>query len=248
MTAVNKPGLPKLNMPKGPSAKPADFKHNTASKLSTATRTSFGIKAQRSDTRSIFNAKAYYGSSLDNTTKSLNASRTPLFINNFGKGGHVCNHNNNGKNTLAGIMSAMGVLNSLALQTASVIKSGKSDSSSTSSNNTTTLTESDKIINSLSSAKTSKDIQSGLSGIDNRLDAVTVDIKDMDEKIDKVTTDRDKANDCYETAKENKQEAKTNIDSITIRITEIENKLLDSSLSEEDKVKLNEQKESLEKQ
>ena len=108
--SVNKPGLAKLNIPKK-VLDSASFKTVTANKLTTSTRTGFGIMAQRSKvgTGAIFNVKQYHSESISAQRHALNDNRIQL--NNNIISAPVFTHvENNGINKYAAALTAVSML------------------------------------------------------------------------------------------------------------------------------------------
>ena len=197
----------------------ASFRQTTAAKLATASPatgqrtssignrgTSFGIFAQRTGvgTGAVFSNKAYFGASLDAQRRALNAN-TGFFIDkDYRKHFSKASNAYDDMNKFAAALAATKILGE---GVASIIKATKSDD--------TSGTKAPKgsaaaIINNLKNAKTSGDIEKGLSEVKSKLSEMKTKMPELQKNIDNDTktkadtqTKLDKTNDSISSEKQN---------------------------------------------
>ena len=197
----------------------ASFRQTTAAKLATASPatgqrtssignrgTSFGIFAQRTGvgTGAVFSNKAYFGASLDAQRRALNAN-TGFFIDkDYRKHFSKASNAYDDMNKFAAALAATKILGE---GVASIIKATKSDDTS---GTKAPKGSADAIINNLKNAKTSGDIEKGLSEVKSKLSEMKTKMPELQKNIDNDTktkadtqTKLDKTNDSISSEKQN---------------------------------------------
>ena len=154
--SLNKPGLAKLNM-KNNSLGSASFKVATANKLSTSTRTGFGIMAQRTKVGSgtIFNVKAYNSDSISANRHALNDNRTIIRNNNFV--GVPYHTENNSMNKYAAALAVTSMLAQTLGQLGSLTSSSNVPTNNPKNNGNEKLSASSKDLTSLNAMRKATD-------------------------------------------------------------------------------------------
>ena len=225
--SVSKAGLVKLNI-KASSLGSSSIKTTAATKLATTTRTSvpsFGIMAQRSavGTGAIFNVKQYNSMSHSMLRHDLNDNRVKVFNNVGGSYYMDLPSSKSSDNKFAAGLMAAATLASIAGSVIDTVKSTDGAGGTI---------QSDNVLNELSNAKTSGELQGALSKLETAINDCETEIPDLNNKIssekeikENTQTKLDDTNSNITSEKQNITKQEGTIQRLSSNITEKETSL-----------------------